>query len=118
MADRRPDIQGESRAKRMKASPSEEMDPRANPYLAHIYGGLTYGQGANGYNNGGDGYASQKPNSIAGFQRHQTTAAMAKEAEDGPLNPFTGEQLSQTYFNILKTRRGLPVHAQRYVLFS
>jgi pre-mRNA-splicing factor ATP-dependent RNA helicase DHX15/PRP43 len=38
---------------------------------------------------------------------------MAKKAEDGPENPFKGGVLSERYFGILKTRRNLPVHAQR-----
>ncbi|EME40701.1 hypothetical protein DOTSEDRAFT_74295 [Dothistroma septosporum NZE10] len=38
---------------------------------------------------------------------------MAAQAEDGPDNPFTGMPLSDRYFGILKSRRGLPVHAQR-----
>ena len=38
---------------------------------------------------------------------------MAKLAEDGPNNPYNGRSLSKSYFNILKTRRNLPVHAQR-----
>ena len=51
---------------------------------------------------------------LSGFQRHATTAARAKQAEDGPNNPFTGNPLSKQYFGILETRRGLPVHSQRY----
>ncbi|KAI5953151.1 PRP43 [Candida jiufengensis] len=48
-----------------------------------------------------------------GLIRHQTTAQDAERLEDGPINPFTGNNLSQEYFRILKTRRDLPVHAQR-----
>lgn len=114
MADRRPEDQNESRAKRLKTSPSNDMDPKANPYLAHMYDDSAYhsqsssaspAQGRfNGSNNG---------NSLASFPRHKTTAALAKKAEDGPNNPFTGQPLSQSYLSILKTRRDLPVHAQR-----
>ena len=50
---------------------------------------------------------------MSSFRRHKTNAAMAKTAEDGPNNPFTGKPLSQNYFRILKTRRDLPVHSQR-----
>jgi pre-mRNA-splicing factor ATP-dependent RNA helicase DHX15/PRP43 len=50
---------------------------------------------------------------LANMRRHQTTTKQANAAEDGPLNPFTGEQLSANYFGILKKRRGLPVHQQR-----
>lgn len=80
------------------------MDPRSNPYLAHMYENET-----NGVDGAGEGSA------LAGFQRHKTTAAMAKKAEDSSLNPFNGRQASSKYFSILKTRRDLPVHAQRYV---
>ncbi|KAA8917721.1 hypothetical protein TRICI_000160 [Trichomonascus ciferrii] len=45
--------------------------------------------------------------------RHATTAKQAGELEDGPLNPFNEKPLSDKYFKILKTRRDLPVHAQR-----
>jgi pre-mRNA-splicing factor ATP-dependent RNA helicase DHX15/PRP43 len=48
-----------------------------------------------------------------GFIPHATTAAQAEKLEDGQMNPFTGEQFSQKYCDILKVRRDLPVHAQR-----
>lgn len=48
-----------------------------------------------------------------GLVRHQTTAKDAERLEDGPVNPFTGEEFSESYFKILKVRRDLPVHAQR-----
>lgn len=92
------------------------MDPANNPYLAHMHE-----DGANGYENGNNGYAKGSYNgkatgpAIPGLKRHHTTAKAAKVAEDGPLNPFTGRQLSDRYFSILKTRRNLPVHQQRYV---
>lgn len=47
------------------------------------------------------------------MKRHETTAKQAEILEDGPNNPFTGNQFSQKYFDILKVRRDLPVHAQR-----
>lgn len=46
-------------------------------------------------------------------KRHVTTAEDAQKAEDGPSNPFNGKELSTKYFDILKVRRDLPVHAQR-----
>ena len=55
---------------------------------------------------------------LKSFNRHATTAAQAIAAEDGPSNPFTGKKLSERYFDILKTRRNLPVHAQRQVTFT
>lgn len=97
MADRRPEGE-ESRFKRQKTS--ADMDPRANPYLAHMYEGTNSNSKSNA--------------ALAKFKRHQTTASLAKEAEDGPNNLFSGRPLSQKYFNILKVRRDLPVHAQRY----
>ena len=88
------------------------MNPKANPYLAHMYDDQDDG---GGYSNG---YSGRKDDLLKGLTRHATTAEQAKVAEDGPYNPFTGQQLSKRYFNILKTRRNLPVHAQRYVIGS
>lgn len=81
------------RLKRQKLS-SDGTNPTENPYLAHMY-------------------PSQSRSPLEGFVRHATTAAEAAKAENGPSNPFTNESLSSQYFNILKTRRDLPVHAQR-----
>jgi hypothetical protein len=74
-----------------------------NPYLAHRVP---------------DGYvpqfgAAQGP--LRDFRKRNTTAKQARKAEEGPTNPFTLQPLSTTYFDILKKRRELPVHAQRYV---
>jgi pre-mRNA-splicing factor ATP-dependent RNA helicase DHX15/PRP43 len=80
-------------AKRQKTS--ADMAPESNPYLAHMYPSQTNGA------------------SLRSFKRHATTAAQARQAEDGPLNPFTGKELSKRYFGILETRRNLPVHSQR-----
>lgn len=99
MADRRPDG-AESRAKRQKTA--AEMDPKANPYLAHMYDNDDSNGAANG-------------SALSKFRRHKTTCEDAQKAEDGPNNPFTGQPLSNKYFGILKTRRDLPVHAQRQV---
>ena len=97
------------------------LDPRANPYLAHRYEEPVEDEGSyNGYSNG-YGRPTNRMNglsnasSLARFPRHKSTAAMARNAEDGPNNPFSGQPLSSQYFNILKTRRNLPVHQQRYV---
>jgi pre-mRNA-splicing factor ATP-dependent RNA helicase DHX15/PRP43 len=99
MVDRRPDASDSSRAKRQKKD-TAEMDPRANPYLAHMYENNENGNGTS------DG-------AFAGFTRHQTTSALAQVAEDSEFNPFNDKPFSSTYFSILKTRRNLPVHAQR-----
>lgn len=93
-----------SRAKRLKTT-ATDMDPRSNPYLAHMY----EDENANGAYGNGD------QSILSGFERHKTTAAMARKAEDSSLNPFTGKSFSSKYVSILKTRRDLPVHAQRYV---
>ncbi|GME66983.1 unnamed protein product [[Candida] boidinii] len=44
---------------------------------------------------------------------HKTTSKDAELLESGESNPFTGHPFSQKYFDILKLRRDLPVHAQR-----
>jgi pre-mRNA-splicing factor ATP-dependent RNA helicase DHX15/PRP43 len=93
MADTRSDSEGGSRAKRQKT----DADPKNNPYLAHMY------ENENGSEN----------SAFAKFKRHQTTSALAKKAEDGEINPFSGRPFSSKYFSILKTRRDLPVHQQR-----
>lgn len=84
------------------------MDPRNNPYLAHMYPDETNGNGQTWTDSTVD---SKSP--FAKFKRHKTTAAMAQKAEDGDINPFNGKPFSSKYFSILKTRRDLPVHAQR-----
>ena len=81
-----------------------------NPYLAHMYEN-TYQH--NGGSSNSYGSSSNASSLLSGFNRHATTAKQAHEAEDGLLNPFTGGELSQKYFNILKGRRDLPVHMQR-----
>ncbi|ESZ94725.1 putative pre-mRNA splicing factor RNA helicase (Prp43) [Sclerotinia borealis F-4128] len=101
MADRRPEEPEMSRAKRPR---TDDTDPKANPYLAHMYK-----EESNGWGNGSNGAGS----GLSKFIRHETTAAQAHEAEDGPSNPFNERPLSKQYFNILKTRRDLPVHKQR-----
>lgn len=108
-------------AQQYEAPTKKELDPRANPYLAHRYEEPAEDEGSyNGYSNG-YGRRTDRVNgvsnasSLARFPRHKSTAAMAKKAEDGPNNPFSGQPLSSQYFSILKTRRNLPVHQQRYV---
>lgn len=120
MANRRPEGEDGARVKRVKTGDS---DPKMNPYLAHMY----EDQNDSGYNTGysnGDGngnggvkltkqYGRSDDNSMVNMPRHKTTAEMARKAEEGPNNPYNGKSLSKQYFNILKSRRGLPVHAQR-----
>ena len=114
MAEPRTDIEsGGVPAKRQKMS-NGNVDPRSNPYLAHMY----EEPDANGYGNGYSTpprrvHANLATGPLAKFQRHKTTAALAKSVEDGESNPFTGETFSQRYVSILRTRRNLPVHAQR-----
>ncbi|KAL2829928.1 P-loop containing nucleoside triphosphate hydrolase protein [Aspergillus cavernicola] len=105
MVDRRSDSENGSRAKRQKMDKSG-TDPRENPYLAHMY--------ADTSSNGNSSSQADNNNSAFGkLQRHQTTAAQAKKVEDNDFNPFTNRPFSSKYFSILKTRRDLPVHAQR-----
>ena len=119
MSDRRTATEANGRAKRQKTSD----DPAANPYLAHMYpeeGGNDY---ENGYSNGYGSNSKAASNGsgqggLRHFKRHATTAAQAHTAEDGPSNPFNGAPLSERYFGILKTRRNLPVHVQRFVATS
>lgn len=93
---------------------TEHLDPKTNPYLAHMYedsaDDFNY---SNGYGKPNRIQGSGSASTLASFPRHATNAAMAKEAENGPKNPFSGKPLSTQYFNILKSRRNLPVHAQR-----
>lgn len=110
MADRRPVVE-EPRNKRQKTN---DMDPKANPYLAHMYEDSTEDFSySNGYEKPIRSNGTAKNSILTRFKRHDTTAAMAKEAEEGPNNPFSGKPLSSQYMSILKTRRNLPVHAQR-----
>ena len=102
-------------------------DPKSNPYLAHMYstsdsdedGGVSLAQPTKPAMK--SSYETYQRNSdtsgggLTDFHRHRTSSKQAKAAEDGPTNPFTGQGLSNSYFNILRTRRNLPVHAQRYV---
>ncbi|KAK9469789.1 P-loop containing nucleoside triphosphate hydrolase protein [Lipomyces arxii] len=87
----------------------------SNPYLAHMqddqdyaaYGPTTrLGVPENSRSNG-------EVENMYNLVRHKTTAEQAAVAEDGPLNAFNGKSLSTKYFDILKVRRNLPVHAQR-----
>ncbi|KAH3903373.1 probable Pre-mRNA-splicing factor ATP-dependent RNA helicase PRP43 [Saccharomycodes ludwigii] len=48
-----------------------------------------------------------------GMSRHQTTSKQAERLESGKINPFTGNNFTDKYFSILKTRKNLPVHSQR-----
>ncbi|CAD6502698.1 BgTH12-05288 [Blumeria graminis f. sp. triticale] len=85
-----------SSAKRTKTN---DLDPSTNPYLAHYHE---------------DKESSMKDKKdLSKWKRNKTTAKQARLAEDGPNNPFNEKPLSQNYFNILKTRRDLPVYKQR-----
>jgi pre-mRNA-splicing factor ATP-dependent RNA helicase DHX15/PRP43 len=103
MASHTPDRDNDhTRVKRQKTS-GANMDPKKNPYLQHMYedsngSGTSFGTGSGSFDIN---------------KRHKSTVEGAKTAEDGPLNPFNGRELSSQYFGILKTRRNLPVHAQR-----
>ncbi|KNG89788.1 pre-mRNA-splicing factor ATP-dependent RNA helicase PRP43 [Aspergillus nomiae NRRL 13137] len=103
MVDRRSDSEDGSRAKRQKMDKTG-TDPKDNPYLAHMY--------ADASSNGNE-WVEDKDSPFAKVKRHQSTAAQAQKIEDGDINPFSGQPYSSKYFSILKTRRDLPVHAQR-----
>jgi pre-mRNA-splicing factor ATP-dependent RNA helicase DHX15/PRP43 len=96
------------RAKRQKMS-GANLNPRQNPYLAHHY----ENEGSNGNNSYGGGAQGDWKSPLKSWTRHATTADGASKAEDGPQNPFTGRNFSKRYLDILRTRRNLPVHAQR-----
>ena len=102
MAGKHNDFNSESPAKRQKMS---STDPANNPYLAHHYE-----NGNNGYSNG---YKSSFSSPLDNLKRHQTTVSDHVSAETSTHNPFTGVPFTERYVNILKTRKGLPVHAQR-----
>jgi pre-mRNA-splicing factor ATP-dependent RNA helicase DHX15/PRP43 len=73
-------------------------DDKHNPYLAHMYN-----------NDNSDAPSG----AFAAMKRRETTAAQHTAVEDLDENPFTREPHSQKYFQILETRRNLPVHKQR-----
>lgn len=104
-----PDVQAPT--KRVKREDIEDTKPsKYNPYLAHWSNG-------NGDEDSDSKSSDRLPKGspLAHFKRRMTTAKQAFEAENSDNNPFTGEPHSQQYFNILKSRRNLPVHKQRYV---
>ncbi|KAH6847973.1 P-loop containing nucleoside triphosphate hydrolase protein [Chaetomium sp. MPI-CAGE-AT-0009] len=84
--------------KRVKTDGDAKMDAKSNPYLAH-------------YNEDHENKGFASP--LDEFKRHKTTALQAAHAESQDNNPWTGNPHSQQYFNILKTRRDLPVQKQR-----
>ena len=107
MAVRASDFAEGAPPKRQKTSSDPATDPRNNPYLAHMYTNET-----NGYTNG-SATPTRPDTPLSALRRHQTTAKDARQIEDGKVNPLTGQAYSERYFSILKTRRDLPVHAQR-----
>jgi pre-mRNA-splicing factor ATP-dependent RNA helicase DHX15/PRP43 len=108
MASNRPEeFESGSRAKRQKTS-GANMDPASNPYLAHHYEDQS-----NGYSNGYNKSKNASSDAFANLTRHKTSSKNAEVAEDGPDNAYTGQPLSNRYFNILESRRKLPVHTQR-----
>ncbi|KAI9045226.1 DEAH-box ATP-dependent RNA helicase PRP43 [Aspergillus affinis] len=108
MVDRRSDSEDGSRAKRQKMDKTG-TDPKDNPYLAHMYADSSSNGGSHSWTDG----TLDKDSPFAKVTRHQTTAAQAKKIEDGDFNPFNNRPFSSKYLSILKTRRDLPVHAQR-----
>ena len=93
-----------SRKKAKKEDGQDGAGEKYNPYLAHMY------QDADA--TAGNGELS--PDSpFANFKRRRTTAVQASKVEDLSTNAFTGKEHTQKYFQILQTRRDLPVHKQR-----
>lgn len=107
MTKREFDDDDSARVKRVKVEANGDGKTAAaknpNPYLAHWNDEKPavkseYGSGAG----------------LDSFKRHATTTKQASVVEDGPNSAFTGRPLSSKYFSILKKRRDLPVHQQRY----
>lgn len=93
-------------ASRKKVRGEEGNGEKYNPYLAHMH------------QDGGNGYNSDEPSRdspFAGMTRRHTTAEQHTRVEDLATNPFTQREHTQKYFQILQSRRDLPVHKQRYV---
>jgi pre-mRNA-splicing factor ATP-dependent RNA helicase DHX15/PRP43 len=92
--------------KHKKAKTDETDGGKKNPYLAHMY---------EEENGNGNGSASRNgaDDAFADFVPRQTTAKQAEDVEDLDYNAFTGKQHTKKYFDILKSRRDLPVHKQR-----
>jgi pre-mRNA-splicing factor ATP-dependent RNA helicase DHX15/PRP43 len=90
-----------SRKKAKKA----DGEGKYNPYLAHM-------EDNNGTSRADEPMAGSP---FAGMKRRQTTAKQAAKIEDDPSNAFTGQEHTNKYFQILETRRELPVHKQRYI---
>lgn len=107
MAGRTGDFDDGAPAKRQKTS-TENLDPRNNPYLAHMYE-----EQSNGHKSGTVTPPTRTGTPLDKMDRHKSTAKQAQAAEDGDTNPFTGRPFSERYVSILKTRRNLPVHVQR-----
>jgi pre-mRNA-splicing factor ATP-dependent RNA helicase DHX15/PRP43 len=84
----------------MSEEPSNKrarMDSDNNPYLAHLKEKkkrVKRGDAADPFTQ---------------FVAGRTTAEQAEKAEDGDVNPFTGQEFTDTYRAILKKRRDLPV---------
>jgi pre-mRNA-splicing factor ATP-dependent RNA helicase DHX15/PRP43 len=92
--------------KHKKAKTDETDGGKKNPYLAHMYEEENgNGNGSASRNGAGDAFAD--------FIPRQTTAKQAEDVEDLDYNAFTGKQHTKKYFDILKSRRDLPVHKQR-----
>lgn len=78
----------------------EDDEDKKNPYLAHMY------------ENNANGFSSDDP--FAHFKVRETTAKQVEAVENLDHNAFTGKAHTQKYFDILRVRRDLPVHKQRY----
>jgi pre-mRNA-splicing factor ATP-dependent RNA helicase DHX15/PRP43 len=93
-------------------------DPSQNPYLQHHYPITTSEESLSDRVMSGLQWLTLRADGggLTNSKRHKTTTKETNVLEDGPLNPFTARPFTPRYLSILKTRRGLPVHAQRWAL--
>lgn len=85
----------------------EKSSSNGNPYLAHLDSKPSGSSNAPQRNGAGAGASP-----LDGWIPRKVVGAQIAKAMDGPVNPFTGNAHSSRYFEILKQRKGLPVHQQ------
>lgn len=88
MADRRPVVEENGRAKRKKRN-GADMDLKVHSCLSHMY------DEQEGYLNGYGSDRKLKNNLLASLTRQETTAEQAKVAENRSYNPFNGLEWSK-----------------------
>ncbi|GJD01566.1 helicase associated domain-containing protein [Colletotrichum higginsianum] len=98
------DRDGSLRKKAKKEEEADSEESKYNPYLAHM-------KEENGVKAEDGVIDASSP--FAGFKPRATTAKQAEKVEDLDTNAFTGRPHSQKYFQIMQSRRDLPVQKQR-----